>query len=40
MDCANNPFGGSQQDHQDFLDRFRQGPQAVSEGETGPATSK
>jgi hypothetical protein len=34
MDCANNPFGGSQQDHQDFLDRFRQGPQAVSEGET------
>ena len=31
---ANNPFGGvQQQDHQDFVDRFRQGPQAITEGE-------
>ncbi len=29
---ANNPFGG-QQEYQDYLNRFRQGPQAVSEGE-------
>ena len=31
---GNNPFGGPQrQDHQDYLNRFRQGPQAVTEGE-------
>src|SRR5919112_132759 len=30
----NNPFGGpQQQDHQDFVDRFRQGPQAVTDQE-------
>ena len=30
----NNPFGGSQQqDHQDFVDCFRQGPQAVTDQE-------
>ncbi len=29
----NSPFGGQQQDHQDYLNRFRQGPQAVTEGE-------
>lgn len=30
----NNPFGGPQQQgHQDFVDRFRQGPQAVSDEE-------
>src|SRR5918912_343665 len=30
----NNPFGGpQQQEHQDFVDRFRQGPHAVSEQE-------
>jgi hypothetical protein len=30
----NNLFGGpQQQDHQDYLNRFRQGPQAVTEGE-------
>src|SRR5215211_5039274 len=31
----NDPFGGpqQQQDHHDYLNRFRQGPQAVSEGE-------
>jgi hypothetical protein len=31
---ANNPFGGpNQQDYQDFVDLFRQGPQAVSNEE-------
>ena len=30
---SNNPFGASRQDHQDYLERFRQGPQAVSEEE-------
>jgi hypothetical protein len=31
---GSNPFGGpQQQDHQDYLNRFRQGPQAVTEGE-------
>ena len=31
---GNDPFGGpQQQDHQDYLNRFRQGPQAVTEGE-------
>src|SRR5919107_563593 len=30
----NNPFGGpQQQNHQDFVDRFRQGPQAVTDQE-------
>ncbi len=29
-----NPFGGpQQQEHQDFVDRFRQGPQAVTDQE-------
>jgi hypothetical protein len=30
MDPRNNPFGGTPQDHQDFVDRYRQGPRAVS----------
>jgi hypothetical protein len=30
MDQSNNPFGGVPQDQQDFVDRYRQGPQAVS----------
>jgi hypothetical protein len=31
---GNDPFGGTQQqDHRDYLNRFRQGPQAVTEGE-------
>src|ERR671916_2546469 len=31
---GNDPFGGpQQQDHRDYLNRFRQGPQAVTEGE-------
>ena len=31
---TNNPFGGpNQQDYQDFVNRFRQGPQAVSNEE-------
>jgi hypothetical protein len=31
---GNNPFGGpQQQDHQDYLNRFRQGPQAVTDAE-------
>ena len=30
---SNNPFGAWRQDHQDYLERFRQGPQAVSEEE-------
>ena len=31
---GSNPVGGpQQQDHQDYLNRFRQGPQAVTEGE-------
>ena len=33
MDPRYNPLGGSQQDHQDFIDRFRQGPRAVSDQE-------
>ena len=33
MQPQSNPFGGSRQDHQDYLERFRQGPQAVSEEE-------
>src|SRR5215218_2656942 len=37
MQPRNNPFGGSRQIHQDFVDRFRQGPQAVSDEE---ATSR
>src|ERR671910_146604 len=33
---GNDPFGGpQQQDHQDYLNRFRQGPQAVTEAEGG-----
>jgi len=34
MQPQSNPFGASRQDHQDFVDRFRQGPQAVSDEET------
>src|SRR5215203_6609329 len=31
---GNDPFGGpQQQDHRDYLDRFRQGPQAVTDAE-------
>src|SRR5215204_2799203 len=32
---ANDPFGGpqQQQDHRDYLDRFRRGPQAVTDAE-------
>src|SRR5918995_2466875 len=31
---GSNPFGGpQQQDHQDYLNRFRQGPQAVTDAE-------
>ncbi len=30
---GSNPFGGGQQDYQDYIDRFRQGPQAVSDQE-------
>jgi len=33
MDQRNNPFGGAPQDQQDFVDRYRQGPQAVSRQE-------
>ncbi len=33
MQPQSNPFGASREDHQDFVDRFRQGPQAVSEEE-------
>src|ERR687889_2498814 len=33
MQPQSNPFGASRQDHQDYLERFRQGPQAVSEEE-------
>jgi hypothetical protein len=33
MQPTNNPFGAPRQDHQDFVDRFRQGPQAVSDEE-------
>jgi hypothetical protein len=33
MDQRNNLFGGTPQDQQDFVDRYRQGPQAVSEQE-------
>jgi hypothetical protein len=33
MQPQSNPFGASRRDHQDFLERFRQGPQAVSEEE-------
>ena len=33
MDPRNNQFGGRPQDQQDFVDRYRQGPQAVSEQE-------
>ena len=33
MDRANNPFGGSQQDHQDFVNRFQQSPQAITHQE-------
>ena len=32
--AGNNPFGGpQQQEYQDYLNRFRQGPQAVSDQE-------
>ncbi len=37
MQPQNNPFGASREDHQGFVERFRQGPQAVSEEE---ATSR
>jgi hypothetical protein len=33
MQPQGNPFDASRRDHQDFLERFRQGPQAVSEEE-------
>ena len=33
MDQRNSPFGGVPQDQQDFVDRYRQGPQAVSRQE-------
>jgi hypothetical protein len=33
MDQRNNPYGGTPQDQQDFVDRYRQGPQAVSQQE-------
>jgi hypothetical protein len=33
MQPQGNPFGASRQDHQDYLERFRQGPRAVSEEE-------
>jgi hypothetical protein len=33
MQPQSNPFGASRQDHQDYLERFRQGPRAVSEEE-------
>jgi hypothetical protein len=33
MDQRNNPFGSVPQDQQDFIDRYRQGPQAVSRQE-------
>lgn len=33
MQPQNNPFGASRVDHQDFVDRFRQGPRAVSDEE-------
>ena len=33
MDPRNDPFGGAPQDQQDFVDRYRQGPQAVSQQE-------
>jgi hypothetical protein len=31
MQPRNNPLGASRQDHEDFVDRFSQGPQAVSD---------
>jgi hypothetical protein len=34
MQPQSNPFGASRQDHQDYVERFRQGPQAVSEEAT------
>jgi len=33
MDFARKLFGGSEQDHKDFVDRYRQGPQAISDQE-------
>src|SRR5215207_8847467 len=33
MQPQSDPFGASRQDHQDYVERFRQGPQAVSEEE-------
>jgi hypothetical protein len=33
MQPQGNPFGASREDHQDFVERFRQGPRAVSEEE-------
>jgi hypothetical protein len=33
MQPQSNPFGASRRDHQDYVERFRQGPQAVSEEE-------
>jgi hypothetical protein len=33
MQPQNNPFDASRRDHQDYLERFRQGPRAVSEQE-------
>ncbi len=33
MDFARNLFGGSQKDHEDFANRYQQGPRAVSDEE-------
>ena len=33
MQPRNNRFGASRQDNQNFVERFRQGPQAVSDEE-------
>src|ERR671910_1043162 len=33
MQPQSNPFGASRQDHQEFIERFRQGPHAVSQEE-------
>jgi hypothetical protein len=33
MQPQSNPFGASREDHQAFVDRFWQGPQAISQEE-------
>jgi hypothetical protein len=40
MQPQSNPFGASPQDHQDFIDRFRQGLQAVSDEDAASRYSK